>query len=245
MPKIELKGVSKKFEIKKTKTEFFLHPFKKSYKNVLDDINICIEKPGIYSLIGPNGSGKTTLLRIISGILYPDVGEVLINNSRFNLNPSKVFLISESERGFFPRLSLINNLKFFASLIYSNMREINKIITDILHEFDLEKEKNTRFQELSTGTKQRLAIGRAMLFNPEILLFDEITKGVDIKQQQIIYSLIKRFKDEGKTIIFATHLIKEVEELSDKVILLNQGKIFGFGNISEVTKDINRVFEIQ
>lgn len=244
MPIIELINISKRFAIKRGRLDTLLHPFTRSYKEVLNNLNLVIENQGIYSLIGPNGTGKTTLLRILSGILYPDNGFVKIDGEPFVLNPYKVFLISESEKGFFPRLTLKNNLKFFASLILSDKEIINKKIEKIIHDFDLDKETDTRFQELSTGIKQRLAIARAMLFDPEIILFDEITKGIDIKQQQLIYSLIRRFKEQGKTIIFATHLINEIKELSDKIILINDGRIISFGNYDEIKGDLKRVFGI-
>ncbi|MCX7959913.1 MAG: ABC transporter ATP-binding protein, partial [Deltaproteobacteria bacterium] len=229
MPAVELRNIFKSFEIKKGKKELFLHPFRKRYKEVLKDISFLLDGSGICSLIGPNGSGKTTLLRIICGILYPDRGEVLINNMPFSLNPNKVYLISESDKGFFPRLSLINNLRFFASLTSSDKKSIYEKTERIISDFELTNEKDTRFQELSSGTRQRLAIARAMLFNPEILLFDEITKGIDIAQQKLIYTLIRRLRDEGRIIIFATHLLYEAEELTDRIILLYQGRIEGFG----------------
>lgn len=245
MPIIELKNINKRFERKKGRIEFLLHPFKKEYKAVLKDINIVIDKNGIYSLVGPNGSGKTTLLRIISGILYPDSGEILIDKNHFTLNPHKVFLISESDKGFFPRLTLKNNLFFFASLVSSDRKKIKEKIDNLMEEFDLDKERDTHFQELSTGTRQRLAIARAMLFNPDILLFDEITKGIDIKQQQTIYNLIRRLKELNKTIVFATHLIGEIENLSDYVILIENGKILDFGSYNDIRKNLNMVFDIQ
>lgn len=244
MPLIEIKNLNKRFEIRKTRTELILHPFRKRYKEVLKDINITIERSGIYSLIGPNGSGKSTLLRIICGILFPDTGTLFVNNRELFLNPHIIFLITESDKGFFPRLSLKNNLLFFASLMSNNRKEIKENVEFLINKFELEKERDTRFQELSSGTKQRLAIARAMLFDPQILLFDEITKGVDLKQQQLIYSLINKLRKDGKTIIFATHLLNEVETLSDSVILLNDGKIIQFAPYNEVSENIKKVFNL-
>ncbi len=245
MPVIELRNICKRFEIKKGRTELILHPFRKRYKEVLNDFSLSLKNSGIYSLTGPNGSGKTTLLRIISGILYPDSGEVLIDNVAFRLNPNKVFLIAESDKGFFPRLTLWQNLRFFGSLINKDRKIVNDKIEIILNDFELTKEKDTRFQELSSGTKQRLAIARAMLFDPDILLFDEITKGIDIKQQHYVYSLLKKLRKAGKTIIFATHLINEIRDLSDQIILINQGRIVSIGSFEETEKDIKRIFEIE
>ncbi len=242
---LEAKNLNKRFKISRRKIDIILHPFKNTYKDVLNEINFCIDTNGIYSLVGPNGSGKSTLLRILCGILMPDTGSVKINNSPISINPEKVFLISDSEKGFYPRLSLINNLQFFSSLIENSKpgQEIN--IESLLEEFGLKEERDTRFQELSSGTRQRLAIARAMLFDPQIILFDEITKGVDIKQQQIIYELLYRLKNSGKTIIFATHIMDEIINLSDKIILINDGRLIGFSTYSEIKEHIKQVFDIK
>ncbi|MGB9600447.1 MAG: ABC transporter ATP-binding protein [Myxococcota bacterium] len=244
MSLIELQNIYKRFIIKKSRSELLLHPFRKRFKEVLKDINIKIDQNGIYSLVGPNGSGKTTLLRIICGILFPDSGKLLINNSPFYLNPHIVFLISESDKGFFPRLSLNDNLLFFASLMSNNRKEAKEHTDFLINQFELTAERDTRFQELSSGTRQRLSIARAMLFDPQIILFDEITKGIDLKQQQLIYSLIRKLQASGKTIIFATHLLNEIEALSDIVILINEGRILRFAPYKDIRSDIKKVFNI-
>lgn len=245
MSVVELRNINKKFEIKKNRFKYAVHLFKKEFKVVLKDINLKIDSPGLYSLVGHNGSGKTTLLRIISGLLYPDIGEVLIEGRPFSINPEKVFLISEPEKGFFPRLTLKENLTFFARL---NIKEGNKIkesVNRVIDQFDLRGEEESRFQELSSGIRQRLAIARAMLFDPAILLFDEITKGIDIKQQNIIYRFLKELRKKGKTIIFATHIKNEIEDLSEKVILLHKGEIIDFGEYRDIQNSIKGLFEIQ
>ena len=245
MPVILVANLNKRFEIRKSKTELLLHPFKRRFKSVLNDINLTIDACGIYSLVGPNGSGKTTLLRILSGILLPDSGEVRIYDDTVSVNPNLIFLISEADKGFYPRLSLKNNLIFFASLILSNRKDIINRVECIIDEFGLREEVNTRFQELSSGTRQRLSIARAMLFDPKILLFDEITKGIDLSQQQIIYRLIKSLKEKGKTIIFSTHIRDEIERLSDRVILLEKGRLVTFGAYPDIRDDIRQIFNLQ
>jgi len=244
MPVISISNLYKKFEIKRSKRDILFNPFKREYKIVLNNINLKIDECGLYSLVGPNGSGKTTLLRILSGIILPNSGEVRVFDSPARINPYQIFLISEAEKGFYPRLSLKNNLLFFASLISANRRDITRKVDEIIDEFDLKCEMNTRFQELSSGTKQRLSIARAMLFDPRILLFDEITKGIDLSQQQTIYRLIKSLKKRGKTIIFSTHIKDEIENLSDKVILLNEGKIIAFGEYAVIKDTMRQIFNL-
>lgn len=245
MPRLEVRNLNKKFKQRRGGLNFILHPFEHNYKDILKNISFSIDRNGIFSLVGPNGSGKSTLLRILCGILLPDSGEVVIDDTPISIDPHKVFLISDSEKGFYPRLSLINNLRFFLALINDKDITRKNNLSKIVEEFGLEKEQDTRFQELSTGTKQRLAIARAMLFDPQILLLDEITKGVDIAQQQTIYTLLHRLKERGKILIFATHVMDEIANLSDMVILIQNGNLLGFGEYSQIKDQIKQVFNIK
>jgi ABC-2 type transport system ATP-binding protein len=240
---VDIISLSKQFAKDKGLSDSILRPFKKADNIiVLSDINLKIRKGELFGLLGPNGAGKTTLIKILSTLILPTNGTARINGYDILKQPGGVKislgLISSEERSFYWRLTGRQNLRFFASLqgIYDKYAE--KRINQTLRLVGLEKEAEKRFDSYSTGMKQKMAIARGLLNNPEILLMDEPTKGLDPLSAQKIREFIRDelIKKQKKTILLTTHNVVEAEQICDRIAIINHGKIRAFGNLKELKK---------
>ncbi|MCL4134343.1 UNVERIFIED_CONTAM: hypothetical protein GTU68_059330, partial [Idotea baltica] len=196
----------------------------------LKGISFEISKGSIFGLLGPNGSGKTTTLGILLGVIRAKSGSF----SWFNGAPQKDSLkrigaILETPN-FYPYLSGEQNLKIVADIkgvSYSHIEEVLELVK-------LNERKKSAFKTYSLGMKQRLAIGAAMLNNPEVLVLDEPTNGLDPQGIAEVRNLIQAIAEKGTTIILASHLLDEVQKVCDQVAVLHQGKLLFKGKVSEV-----------
>jgi ABC-type multidrug transport system ATPase subunit len=186
-------------------------------------VSLEVEKGELIALIGHNGAGKSTLLKMLASWLIPDSGQVLIDG--INL---KNRLVVVRKVGFVPEtpnlfdfFSVEYNLKIFARLFQVPVLRIE----EILKEFDLLPYRNNKIQVLSKGLRQRVSIGRALLADPPVLLFDEPTSGIDFDMTKEIYRLLKDFHASGKTTIFTSHRPEEIKTLATRIIVLHQGSL--------------------
>jgi ABC-2 type transport system ATP-binding protein len=219
---------------------------------VFDSLELKIKKGEIYGLLGPNGSGKTTLIRILSGTMLPDRGKAMINGfdvsdpgNKDNISGCVGVILGERSRSFYWRLTPRQNLEFYATL-YDVDRKEQKDRADYLLDFvGLGKRKDDHLFSFSTGMLNRLAIARAFLHSPDILLLDEFMGNLDPKASFEIRNVVKSLaKKEGKTVLFTTHNSHEADFLSDRVGILHNGGIIAEGKASELkrkygTKDIS------
>lgn len=206
---------------------------KKRYKDqwALEDINLDIKKGEIVGLLGPNGAGKTTMMRAITGSLSIDGGKIWIQGLD---NQEEAFKI-KSLIGYLPEnnplytdMYVKEYLTFVANIHRIDIKEIEKVIEKV----GLSPEKRKKISQLSKGYKQRVGLAQAIIFNPEILILDEPTNGLDPNQIIEIRQLIQELGKE-KTVILSTHIMQEVEALCSRVILLNHGKIIQDKSIEE------------
>ncbi|TWP26787.1 ATP-binding cassette domain-containing protein [Apibacter muscae] len=206
---------------------------KKRYKDqwALEDINLDIKKGEIVGLLGPNGAGKTTMMRAITGSLSLDGGKIWIQGLD---NQEEAFKI-KSLIGYLPEnnplytdMYVKEYLTFVANIHRIDIKEIEKVIEKV----GLSPEKRKKISQLSKGYKQRVGLAQAIIFNPEILILDEPTNGLDPNQIIEIRQLIQELGKE-KTVILSTHIMQEVEALCSRVILLNHGKIIQDKSIEE------------
>jgi len=245
---VEILHVTKDFPRLRRIREIAIHPFTVKRDRVLADINLNIRRGSITAILGPNGAGKTTLLRIVLGLVAPDSGEVRVFGRNISVAGSSLYsqvgLVVGDERSFYIRLSARQNLEFFASLHNLFGRERDEKIDSILKTLSLSRHENKPFSDLSSGMKQRLALARVMLAGPDILMFDEITKGLDIGQAARFRAMLKNDVrgEMGKTVVFATHNMEEAAELSDNVILMNRGCVVKTGTMDEVKPFFEKVF---
>ncbi len=194
-------------------------------KEVLKNISIDIEEGEIFGILGPNGAGKTTLISILSTLTIPDSGKVEVFGIDALSDPNSVKCIVNVSSGNpnFPwSLTVYENLKYF-SLLYGLG---NSAIEKVIETLELEPFRNARFDSLSTGTKQRLSLAKALLNEPRLLFLDEPTVGLDPDMAIKIRRLIKRIHDEkGITIVLTTHYMKEAEQLCEKIAFIKKGEI--------------------
>lgn len=230
---IEVKNLSKKFErnVNKKQKETFL-----AVNNISFDA-----KPGeVLGILGPNGAGKTTLLRMITGIMKPSEGEVIIDDYSYDKNEIAI----KKEIGFlsgntklYKDLSAYELLEMCAEYYDIPKVEIDKKIKNIAKEFDLTNFLYQRIENLSTGQTQRVGLARCALHSPKYYILDEATTGLDIILSQTILEFIKKEKAKGKGIIYSTHYMEEAENICDRVILIYKGKIIKMGTPKSIEKE--------
>ena len=202
-----------------------IHQLTKVYqeKRGLLPVNLEVEKGELIAVIGHNGAGKSTLLKMLASWLLPDNGQVLVDgiNLRNRLAVvRKVGFVPETPN-LFDFFSVEYNLKIFVRLFQVPFLRIE----EIMKEFDLLPFRHNRIQVLSKGLRQRVSIGRALLADPPVLLFDEPTSGIDFEMTKEIYRMLKDFHISGKTIIFTSHRPEEIKTLATRVIVLHQGNL--------------------
>lgn len=231
---------------------------KKAFGNklVLQDIRFSVKKGHILALVGPNGAGKTTLLKILASLIVPTGGRALVCGHDVIRNPiqakRKIGFVPSEERSFYWRLSGQQNLKFFASLHNIQGQERNRRVNAALEDVGLEDKGNIRFSEYSSGMKQALGIARGMLHDPPVLLLDEPTRSLSPDVAGKVRKLInKKARKEGKAILVASHNLKEVEELADRISIIHHGVIKALGSLSDLktlagispSEDLHSLFE--
>lgn len=209
-----------------------LHNLHKSYGSVhaVNAVSLSVEKGQVYGLLGPNGSGKTTTLGMIMGLLQPDAGEYQWFGERgTKLHRRRIGALIEHPH-FYPYLSVCDNMKIVAKIKDYTSEDIHKAlgITGLL------TRKNSKFGHLSLGLRQRLGIAAALLGNPEVLVLDEPTNGLDPEGFADIRNIIKEQAAQGKTIIMASHLLDEVEKVCSHVAVLKNGKLLADGPVGRL-----------
>ena len=208
----------------------------------LEEVSFSLKRGGTLGILGPNGAGKTTLLKIIATLILPDKGSVTVNGYRLGIDDDKIKsfigMVSSQERSFYWRLTGRQNLEFFAAMY--NLKNIKDKIKKLLNFFEIDY-ADRRFDSYSTGMKQKFALIRGLLNNPELLLLDEPTKSLDYAAALNLRKFIKEnlIKKKEKTVIFTTHHIDEALDFCNLFMILHKGKIYGMGTLEELRQKIN------
>lgn len=203
---------------------------KKSYGNVVavDDVSLSVEPGETAGLLGPNGAGKSTTVAIIAGLLRPDSGEVLIDGRplRGDTDPAKRKIgLAPQDIALYDELSALDNLRFFGAMYELDGSHLNKAIAEVLDLAGLSDRAKDKVKTFSGGMKRRLNLAAALLHDPEILLLDEPTVGVDPQSRNAIFDNIETLKKRGKTLVYTTHYMEEAERLCDRLIVIDHGKV--------------------
>lgn len=239
---IEAFEIEKSFAKKRSLTELITRPFAAPERvHALRGVDVRVRTGEVFGLLGPNGAGKTTLVKILSCLVLPDRGRALIGGEDVrheNKVKPRLGLVHSDERSFYWRLSGRENLRFFARLYDLPGKRIEGRIDELLRKVDLVEAAPRRFSDYSSGMKQRLAIARALLHDPPVLLMDEPTRSLDPASSLALRALIKNELQgrDGKTILLATHNLREAEVLCDRVAILVQGTVRQVGTIDEVRR---------
>ncbi|RYG47026.1 MAG: ABC transporter ATP-binding protein [Chitinophagaceae bacterium] len=217
-----------------------LHNLKKHFatQKAVDDISFTIDKGSIFGLLGPNGAGKTTLLRMITGIFYPDGGEIILNGKRFDPRNdiSKIGYMPE-ERGLYKKMKIGEQVLYLAQLKGMGKAEAMEKIKQWFVKFEMESWWNKKVEDLSKGMSQKLQFVTTVLHQPELIILDEPFSGLDPVNANLIKDEIFNLAKNGSTIIFSTHRMEQVEEICDHIVLVNKGKKILDGSVKNVKQD--------
>ncbi len=214
----------------------------------VDDVTLQVQPGEIFGLLGPNGAGKTTLIKMLSTLLLPSSGAAYIFGHdvirEAHRVKSLIGLVASEERSFFWRLTGRQNLQFFAALYNLPRREAEGRIAELFDLLDLTGAADDRFNEYSTGMRQKLAIARGLLNQPKILFMDEPTKGLDPVSAQELLRLIehKLVGQLGSTVVITTHILRDIEQLCGRIAIMNKGKMAACGTLEEL-RSISRLHE--
>lgn len=215
---------------------------KKSYngKTAVDGVSFSIEKGEFYGFLGPNGAGKTTTIKAITGMATLDSGNITV----FGIDVVSDYRNARTKVGLAPQEFNVDIfcptwkiLDYMAGYYGMRKPEREKRIAELLKQFDLEKHKDKQFKELSGGMKRRVMLARAMVHDPELLILDEPTAGVDVELRHELWKHLRELNARGKTILLTSHYLEEVEMLCNRIGIINKGRLVAEGTKDEFIKD--------
>ena len=211
--------------------------FSQNNIKALDNFSLDIPKGAIFGLLGPNGAGKSTFINILAGLVKRDTGEIYINELNLDNNVKvcrKKIGIVPQELNIDPFFTPYELLELQAGL-YGVKKNLRNTL-NILKKLGLEDQKNAYARTLSGGMRRRLLIAKALVHNPDIIILDEPTAGVDVELRQNLWSYIKELNQEGKTICITTHYLEEAEKLCSHILIMNKGRIIINDKKTEIMK---------
>jgi sodium transport system ATP-binding protein len=236
---IETRGLSKVFQDKK-----------RGAIRAVDQVSFVCKPGQIYGLLGANGAGKTTTLRMLATILEPTDGTAVICGHDVVDEPERVranvgFLSAAT--ALYRRLTAQEFVEYFGRLNGLDDTNLKKRLNEIFDRLDMNGFRDRRCDKLSTGMMQKVSIARTLIHNPPVMIFDEPTNGLDIMTARTITSFIRECRDEGKTVIFSTHIMSEVEKLCDVIGIIQSGKLLAEGSLDQLRdtyheQDLEEIF---
>jgi heme ABC exporter ATP-binding subunit CcmA len=206
----------------------------------VSDVTLAIARGESFALLGPNGAGKTTIIRILSTLLKPTSGSVKINGFDLAKEPEKVkksIGVVSHNSFLYDELTVKENLDFYTALY-----EAEASIEDLLEKLEISSICDEYVGNLSSGMKQRLSIARAIIHEPEILLLDEPSVGLDVKSKQVFYEMVKELRSKGTTILLTTHLLEEAAQLCRTGVVMHKGSIVAKVDLEEGTEEVEKIF---
>ena len=192
-------------------------------------------KPGeIFGLLGPNGAGKTTCIRMVLDIFKPDSGEIRVLDGPMNEEKKNRIGYLPEERGLYQDISLERCLTFLATLKGMDEKKASGELVDYLKQFDLYEHRSKKVKELSKGMQQKAQLITTLIHEPELVIIDEPFTSLDPVNTEMVKDLLERKRDEGKAIIMSTHQMNQVEELCDRILLIDHGHRVLYGTLKEI-----------
>lgn len=217
--------------------------FKDKKQTVLasNNLNFNIEQGEIVGVLGENGAGKTTMLRMIATLLEPTSGSIKVagynTTSQAMEVKKRIGVLFGGETGLYERMTARENLEYFASLYGLSKHETKVRVEKLAVQFGMKDYLDRKVGGFSKGMRQKVAIARTIIHNPDILLFDEPTTGLDITSANIFRQLIHELRREGKTILFSSHIMEEVKLLCQSVIIIHKGQLVYRGTLEELYRE--------
>jgi len=218
MPIVEIKNISKSFGAVKA----------------VDDASFNIEQGELFGLLGPNGAGKTTAIRCMLDIFKPDAGRVSILGGDMSEDKKDRIGYMPEDRGLYQDITLERCLNYLGSLKGLSPAEVRQSSQDYLKRFDLEAHKTKKVKELSKGMQQKAQIIATLLHKPDLLIVDEPFSGLDPVNSQLVKDLLREQHEQGVTLVLCSHQMNLVEELCDRIVLIDHGRVVLYGTLDEI-----------
>jgi sodium transport system ATP-binding protein len=205
----------------------------------LDDVSFDVQPGEIFGLLGPNGAGKTTCLRILSTVLRPTSGSAFVAGYDVALHPAEVrarigFLSNNT--GIYDRMTAWEMVAYFGRLYGIPESSLHERIDHLFDRLQMNNIRDVLGSKMSTGMKQKVSIARTIVHDPPVLIFDEPTSGLDVLVARNVVEEIKSLREQGKCIIYSTHIMREVEKLCHRVAIIYRGKILAIGSVKELAE---------
>ncbi len=217
-----------------------VHNLKKYFatQKAVDDISMVINQGSIFGLLGPNGAGKTTLLRMLTGIFYPDSGEIIFNGKKFDPEKDVEYIgYMPEERGLYKKMKIGEQAVYLAQLKGLSKADAMIRIKEWFEKLEMESWWNKKVEDLSKGMSQKLQFVTTVLHNPKLIILDEPFSGLDPVNANLIKDEIFNLAKTGCTIIFSTHRMEQVEEICDHIVLVNKGQKILDGTLFDIKND--------
>lgn len=217
-----------------TKTYDDLH---KGAFTAVDGISFKARAGEIYGLLGPNGAGKTTVLRILSTVLTPTEGTAIVGGFDVQGQPTQVrrsIGFVSNNTAVYERMTAGEMVEYFGRLHGLSKEEVEFRVHEIFDRLQMHDIRDRLCSKMSTGMRQKVSIARALVHDPPVLIFDEATVGLDVLVGRALLNIVSQLRDQGKCIIFSTHIMREVEKLCDRVAIMHRGKILAEGTLPEL-----------
>jgi ABC-2 type transport system ATP-binding protein len=204
-------------------------------QKAVDDISFTLQPGSIFGLLGPNGAGKTTLIRMLTGIFFPDEGEILFNGQPFNASKDVQYIgYMPEERGLYKKMKIGEQAVYLAQLKGLRKAEATAKVKEWFIKFEMQTWWNKKIEDLSKGMGQKLQFVTTVLHEPKLIILDEPFSGLDPVNTNLIKDEIYKLAKKGSSIIFSTHRMEQVEEICDHIILVNKGKKILDGSVHGV-----------
>jgi len=204
----------------------------------LDKVSFDVPKGCIFGLLGPNGAGKTSLIRIINQITAPDEGQILFNGNPLTKDHIKQIGYLPEERGLYKKMTVYDQLIYFARLRGMDTTAAKKTINEWLEKFEATTWKKKKIEELSKGMQQKIQFIVTVMHNPSFIILDEPFTGFDPKNTQLIKDEIENLRNQGASIMLSTHRMENVEAICDNVVLLNKANVVAQGTVMDVRNSL-------
>lgn len=239
---VEVRDIRKSFITRKKK---LLRTIEKKEFKAVDGISFDIFKGEIFGLLGPNGAGKTTTIKMITGLLRPTSGKITVMGKDVDKKPmealSNIGTVLAGDRSVYWKLTARENLEYFASLYGCSKKEGEKRAENIINRLELSDKADVLVEKFSTGMKQKVALGKALIPNAPVVLLDEPTLGLDPQSALNLREIILDIKREGRTVLLTTHYMEEADFLCDRIAIVDGGKVIALDTPENLKKSLNEV----
>lgn len=206
-------------------------------KKIVDDLSFEVHPGEVFALLGANGSGKTSTIRALLGIYRPTSGELLVDGKTYTPEQAHQVGYLPEERGLYTRSKVLDTMMYFGELKGMTRTDAKTFSLEYLKRVELADKAGTTIKKLSGGQQQKVQLGVAIMNNPQLLILDEPTKGLDPVNRKLLLDIVDEYKKQGAAVIYITHLMEEVERLADRLLILKDGKARAYGTVAAVKNE--------